>query len=136
MDKLKFHKIILFFLLLSLAGLTHAQSKISVKASIDKNKVLIGERIQLSLEAVFPSNKDVHFFSIDSIPHFEIVQKGKTDTAKTTNGISLRQQLQLTSFDSGHWVIPAFLLDKKIKTDPIPVDVIFSDFDPSKDYHD
>jgi hypothetical protein len=136
MDNLKFHKIILYFSFLFSAGLVHAQNKISVKASADKNKILIGGRIHLLLEAEFPSGSAIHFFSIDSIPHFVIIKKEKTDTEKTANGISLKQELQLTGFDSGHWVIPSFVLDKKIKTDPVPVDVIFSDFDPSKDYHD
>lgn len=136
MDKLKFHRIFFFFLFLFSAGLVHAQNKISVKASADKNKILIGERIHISLEATFPSSSAVRFFSIDSIPHFVIVSKGKTDTSKTANRISVKQELQLTSFDSGHWVIPSFALDKKIETDPIPVDVAFSGFDPSKEYHD
>jgi hypothetical protein len=136
MDNLKFHKIILFFFFLFSAGSVYAQSKLSVKATADKNKILIGERIHLSLEAEFPAGSTVHFFSIDSIPHFVIVNKEKADTERTAGGISLKQELQLTSFDSGHWMIPSFFLDKKIKTNSIPVDVVFSDFDPSKDYHD
>ncbi|HVT84071.1 MAG TPA: hypothetical protein VHD35_02670 [Chitinophagaceae bacterium] len=133
---MKINKIILYFSFLFSAGLLHAQNKISVKASADKNKILIGERIHLLLEAEFPSNGSIHFFSIDSIPHFVIANKKKVDTEKTASGISLKQVLQLTSFDSGHWVIPSFVLDKKIKTNLIPVEVIFSNFDPSKDYHD
>lgn len=136
MDKLNFHKIILYFSFLFLTGLAHAQNKISVKATVDKNKILIGERIHLLLEADFSPGSAVHFFSTDSVPHFIIVSKEKADTERTANGISLKQELQLTSFDSGHWVIPTFVLDKKNKTNPIPVDVVFSDFDPSKDYHD
>lgn len=136
MDKLRFYKIFFLLLCLSLQGLARAQKKNTVNASVDKNKILIGERIQLTVEATFPANQAAHFFSIDSIPHFVVIHHEKLDTEKTPNGISLKQQFQLTSFDSGHWVIPSFLLDRKIKTDPIPVDVVFSNFDPSKDYHD
>src|SRR5574338_1318294 len=136
MDKLNFHKIILYFSFLFSAGSVYAQNKISVKASADKNKILIGERIYLSLEADFPAGSAVHFFSIDSIPHFIIINKEKTDTERSANMISLKQELQLTSFDSGQWVIPSFVLDKKNKTNPIPFDVVFSDFVRSKDYHD
>ena len=116
--------------------LGHTQKNVTVKASVDKTKILIGERFQLSLEAVFPSNKSLRFFSIDSISHFIIINKEKADTQKNANGISINQKFLLTSFDSGQWVIPSFQLDKKIKTEPIPVDVIFSNFDASKDYHD
>ncbi|MBS1620105.1 MAG: hypothetical protein JST10_16880 [Bacteroidetes bacterium] len=130
------YKLILILLLLFPAGHTYAQKKITVQATVDKNKILIGERIHLSLKAVYPPGSDLYFFSIDSIPHFEIIQKAKADTEKTTGGIILKQEFQLTSFDSGHWKIPVFALKKTIKTDPIAVDVVFSDFDPSKDYHD
>ncbi|MBS1920261.1 MAG: hypothetical protein JST17_08410 [Bacteroidetes bacterium] len=136
MYKFNFHKIIFGFLVLSAAGVVHAQNKISVNASVDKSKILIGERIHLLLEASFPSGSAVHFFSVDSIPHFVITMRQKVDTEKMKDRISLKQQLQLTSFDSGHWMISPFVLDKKNKTSSIPVDVVFSDFDPSKDYHD
>ncbi len=136
MDKLNFYKITLYFLFFSLAGQVHAQNKITVKANTDKNKILIGERIHLTLEVVYPANTSGHSLSVDSIPHFIIIGREKTDTTKTLSGISVKQELQLTSFDSGHWVIPSFAFDKKIKTDPIPVDVVFSDFDSTKEYHD
>lgn len=136
MNKVNTHKIFLFCLSWLLAGLVSAQNKISVKASVDKNKILIGERMNLTLEADFTSDKSIQFFSVDSLQHFLIVSKGKIDTSKTSTGISLKQVFQLTSFDSGHWVIPPFILNRRIKTDPVPVDVVFSNFDPSKDYHD
>ncbi|MFI5132720.1 MAG: LPXTG cell wall anchor domain-containing protein [Chitinophagales bacterium] len=136
MSKTNFYQIILFCLFWFTAAFTFAQKKISVKASVDKNKILIGEKINLTLEASIPQKEIVHFFSIDSIPHFELESKGKVDTSKTDNGILLKQVIPLTSFDSGHWVIPSFILNKKIKTDPIGVDIGFSDFDPTKDYHD
>ncbi|HYM94722.1 MAG TPA: hypothetical protein VET23_11325, partial [Chitinophagaceae bacterium] len=107
-----------------------------VQATIDRNKILIGERIQLTLEAGTSLNSPIHFFSLDSIPHFQFVSRQKTDTLKTSDSLFLKQVFYITSFDSGHWTIPAFFLTKKIQTNPIPVDVVFSDFDTSQNYHD
>ncbi len=136
MDKLKFYKIILSFLLIYPAGWVYSQNKITVKVTVDKNKILIGDRVQLSLEASYPRGTALQFFSVDSIPHFVILDSTKTDTTREQGKILLKRQFLLTSFDSGYQVIPSFILNKKIKTDPVAVNVVFSDFDPSKDYHD
>jgi uncharacterized integral membrane protein len=131
------YKAIFSSLLLLLTVLVaDAQSKTSVKATVDKNKILIGETIQLSLQADIPENEAIHFFIIDSIPHFEIKEKQKIDTSNTSEGTVLRQIILITSFDSGHWVMPAFVLGENIVTDTIPVDVVFSDFNPEQNYHD
>jgi hypothetical protein len=118
-----------------MATCVSAQSKITVKAAIDKNKILIGERIQLKLQADIPENEAIRFFIIDTIPHFEL-DKQKIDTSYNSEGTSLKQVISVTSFDSGHWVIPAFSLGEKIITDTLPVDVAFSPMDSTRDYHD
>jgi hypothetical protein len=43
--------------------------------------------------------------------------------------------MQITSFDSGHWVIPAFVVGEAA-SDTIPIDVGFSAFDPEQPYHE
>jgi hypothetical protein len=130
------YKVISSFLLSLTVLFADAQQKTIVKATADKNKILIGETIQLLLEADIPENDPIRFFVIDSIPHFEISAKQKTDTTNTSEGTSLKQIISITSFDSGHWVIPSFILRDDIATDSIPVDVVFSDFNPEQDYHD
>ena len=114
----------------------HAQHKTIVKASVDQNSILIGEPIRLTIEVDIPEKEPIRFFSPDSIPHFELLQKTKIDTINTDNGTKIISVLSITSFDSGHWVIPSFIYTNKIKTDTIPVDVGFSPFDPAQDYHD
>ncbi|MGB8194743.1 MAG: hypothetical protein WCF67_22610, partial [Chitinophagaceae bacterium] len=50
-----------------------------------------------------------------------------------------RQQLIITSFDSGTWKIPAFLLEagkKRIRTDTISINVTYLPSDTAKDYND
>lgn len=125
----------LIFLFFNRAG--HAQIRLSARASLDKNNMVIGEQIHLNLEAEFPLHEPMIFFTIDTLPHFEILDRKKIDTIDYNDGIKLTQSITLTSFDSGHWVIPSFTLntDKPLLTDTIPVNVGFSPFDPNRDYH-
>lgn len=136
MTKNIFHKTILCGIALFLSGFLAAQSKTVVKASVDRSQILIGERIQLTLEADIPETQPIRFFQMDSIPHFEFVSLGKIDTSNTGSGTLLSQVIQITSFDSGHWVIPVLSLGETVSTDSIPVDVGFSPFDPQQPYHD
>jgi hypothetical protein len=136
MDGKFFHKIIFTSIFLLSLFCAVAQDRTTVKATLDKDVILIGEQIQLTLEATIPERQPILFFSIDSIPHFEIIERSKTDTAKSGNARILKQTMRITSFDSGQWVIPSFILYNKIRTDPIPVTVTFSEFDPNREYHD
>ena len=132
------HKVFFLFFLFFPALVSNAQNKVTIKSGVDKNKIVIGEQIHLTLEADFPVQEPMRFFTIDSIPHFEILERKKIDTVDDREGIKLSQSLTLTSFDSGHWAIPSFELpaDKPMYTDSIAVDVGFSPFDPNQDYHD
>ena len=113
-----------------------AQSKTTVKASIDRSGILIGEPIRLTLEADIPEHEPIRFFQPDSIPHFEFLNIEKIDTSNTGSGTVLSQVIHITSWDSGHWVIPSFQLGENIATDTLPVDVGFSPFNPEQPYHD
>ena len=116
--------------------LAAAQSKTTVKASIDRSQILIGEPIRLTLEADIPEHEAIRFFQTDSIPHFEFLSKQKIDTSNTGRGTVLSQIINITSWDSGHWVIPSFRLGENIVTDTLPVDVGFSPFSPQQPNHD
>jgi hypothetical protein len=130
------YKATFFLLPVLFAVVATAQSGITVSATADRNRILIGEPIVLILKADIPENEAISFFSIDSIQHFEFLEKQKIDTANTSSGTLLTQVIRITSFDSGHWVIPSFLLTENTMTDSIPVDVGFSEFDRNQDYHD
>lgn len=122
----------LFWLMSSPA--TAIAQDVSVKATIDKTRILIGEPIQLELEATIPAG--AHWFAIDSIPHFELIEKNKIDSSKS--GV-YKQTLIITSFDSGRVVLPAFNLEyngKSYLTDSLAIDVSYADFDPKKEYND
>lgn len=113
-----------------------AQAKTTVKASVDRSQILIGERLKLTLTADIPETQPIRFFYLDSLPHFEIINSGKIDTVNTGTGTILSQIIEITSFDSGHWVIPALPLGDVFFTDSISVDVGFSHFDQNQPYHD
>jgi hypothetical protein len=129
-------KIIFFLAFLFIVQALRAQGKATIKASLDKTKILIGEPVQLTVEVALPPGAATRFITIDSIAHFEFAGQPQVDSIKTNNGITIKGVYMITSFDSGHWVIPAFVLSKSVKSDTIPVDVVFSEFDPSQDYHD
>ena len=115
----------------------YAQSTVSIKATVDKTSILIGEHFTLRLEANIPENEAIRFFDFDTLPHFEFLDRQKIDTTNTSTGTILTQVIRMTSFDSGHWVIPRFMLDDNLQTDSIPFDVGFSSpFDPNQQYHD
>ncbi|MBL7745980.1 MAG: LPXTG cell wall anchor domain-containing protein [Chitinophagaceae bacterium] len=132
---MKFYQTIFSPILLFFALSASAQDGSTIKAAVDKKKILIGEPLQLTIEAYYPAgSKRVE--TIDTIEHFELLEPPVTDSSKESGGIRIKALYKLTSFDSGHWVIPSFSISETIKTDTIPIDVVFSDFDPNQEYHD
>ena len=131
-----FYKAVPLFFLLHAVIFVTAQNKTAVRASVDKKRILIGEQIKLQLEADIPQNEPIRFFSVDTLSHFEILDKKVIDTSDTDNGTFLKQAIVITSFDTGHWVIPGLVLGENIVTDSIFIDVAFSPMDTAQAYHD
>lgn len=116
-----------------------AQDGFTTKASVDRNSILIGEPIQFSLEVHAPVGSGINWFPLDSIAHFEIIDKGTLDSVVSGDEKIFHQKLVITSFDSGSRYIPQLILEagnRKLATDSIAVEVGYSAFDPKKDYHD
>ena len=123
-----YFKILLALLLFPFIALSQQPT---VQTFIDKNDILIGQQIQYKVKASFPTGAfNVHWLSLpDSIAHFELVDKSKIDSSFDNNKTVLQQTITLTSFDSGRWNTPAFL----INFDPVHDDTtinIFSDSIP------
>jgi hypothetical protein len=127
-------KFILFSFLLTIQQFVLSQGA-SIKASVEKNKIVLGEPLQMVIEATYPERKGINFSMPDSIEHFEMLE-GTIDSINENGITTLKGKYQITSFDSGQWVIPSFNLSNGVKSEAIPVDVVFSDFDPNQDYHD
>ncbi len=119
-----------------ITNLVMGQTGASIKASVNKIRILLGEPMVLTVETFLPGKSIIKFEPIDTIPHFEFLEKPVIDSSSKNGGRFFLAKYTITSFDSGHWVIPSFALARGINTDTIPVDVVFSDFDPKQDYHD
>jgi hypothetical protein len=139
-----------------------AVAPVVVKATVDKQKILIGQPIQLMLEATMPApvpggaapggnaggagsggptgaGTGLIWPALDSLPHFEFVEKGKVDSTLQNGQRYFRQYMTVTSFDSGAWAIPRLpfvAAGKTIFTDSVRIEVAYTKMDPSKDYHD
>lgn len=111
-----------------------AQSQSAVSATVDRKAILIGEKIQLTLEATLPPSIN-EWFTLDTFPHFEILERSAIDTTQSIAGRRLRQTITLTSWDSGSWAIPSLVLSR-FKTRPVAVVVGHSPMDYSQPYHD
>lgn len=115
------------------------QAQVLAKASVDRDKILIGETITLTLDVRVPLGQSITWFNLDTIPHFEFLDRGKADTVDGIDGKKIQQTLKLTSFDSGYWQIPPLLLNVENRlyaTDSISIAVEYAAFNPEEDYHD
>ena len=128
--------ILTLIFLLTIRSLT---GQVYVKASVDKNQVVIGEPITLTLEAYIPLGQRGTWFPLDTIPHFEFLKKSTPDTVESIEGKKITQVLTITSFDSGQWEIPQLelkILKQSYYTDTSLIDVGFTPFDREADYRD
>ncbi len=91
-----------------LSCMMHAGAQ-AVVTKIDRNDILIGERIQYEVKVnLANASYRVDFGLPDSIPHLEIMQQEKYDTIDAQGLYSLKLKIVFTSFDSGVWKIPSF----------------------------
>jgi hypothetical protein len=126
-------------LLLSLSLSAQAPDSPSLKTSIDRTHILIGEQVRLSIDISYPSGELLQLPQPDTIPHFVFLGKGSVDSLATGNNTSYHLEWKLTSFDSGTNKIPAFPItigNRSYQSDSLLVDVSYGDLDSAKEYHD
>ncbi|MGN6533661.1 MAG: hypothetical protein ACTHK0_18105 [Ginsengibacter sp.] len=125
---------------------SHAQLP-AVKASVDKNNILIGQRINYHVQFSMPDNTyRLNWFLIaDSIGTFNVITKNKIDSSYANGNLNFSQDIILTSFDSGRQVIPplGFGLSTlegdstfNVFTDSIAINVTYSPTDSIMPFHD
>ncbi len=126
----------IFFVLVWFAGAVKAQP-VGVRAYTDKSRVLLGEPFWLTLEVKTLNGAKAPAFKVDSIPHFEFLVRDSSRILQRGDTTLYQQHFQLTSFDSGRWVIPQFAFRAFVKTNSVLVNVVFTEnFDPKQPYHD
>lgn len=139
------HSILIFFA--SVLPLFLLAQKPSVTTSVNRNGILIGERIEYHVKTSMPDNiYRLSWFNLpDSFGNFVVVSRDKIDSSFANGNIVFAQTLVLTSFDSGRQVIPAlsFGLERlngdsafKMLTDTIPIMVSYSPIDSIMPFHD
>lgn len=113
----------------------------ALKSSVDRNEILIGEQFKLKIEVNFIADTyRLPFIKVpDSLQHFEVIDRTKIDSVYTNNQLSgITQTFTFTSFDSGRWVLPSFLVGLaplnddttyNYFTDSVPITVAFSTSD-------
>lgn len=79
-------------------------------AHLDSTAILIGDQVGLHLEVRVPAGKKVMFpNAMDTVTNkIEIVEKSAVDTTYTADSMTVKQQLTVTSFDTGYLAIPPF----------------------------
>lgn len=119
-----------------------AQTKpgISLKSSVDRNRIVLGEPFQLQIQLKYPEK--TIFASLpelpDSIQHFDVLEELKRDTSISNGTYTLTYQYRLTSFDSGHWVIPSLAAvagKNTFKSDTLGIDILMVPLE-GKEYND
>lgn len=128
---------------------------ISAKVTADHNRILIGQPIQVLIEASVAKKNSITWPALDTFPHFVFLQKGMVDSTVGPDSTTYRQSLTLTSYDSGTWSIPRlnFMLSPaglqagmglhpkpalrpSSLSDSIPITIDYTKLDPKQDYHD
>ncbi len=136
---------IFFTILLSVLMGTALQAQ-SVKTILDRKDILIGEPINYSIVFTLPANSYSIDFNIpDSLPHFEVMDKVKSDSADKQGNYVVQQKLKLTSWDSGQWAIPSFAVKLKsaksgdaftLNTDQVMINVGYAPADSTGQLRD
>ena len=119
----------------------------TVKTSVDKNNILIGQQINYRVQFSMPDNTyRLGWFSMpDSVGNFNVITRNKIDSSFSNGNLNFSQDIILTSFDSGRQVIPPQTLSVStldgdstfnLFTDSIAINVTYSPTDSIMPFHD
>ncbi len=138
-------KVLILFTCYTLVLHVSAQS---VSASLDRDKILLGEQVTLQLEVNNVNTASTFVASWpqinDTLDHAEIIKSGLIDTINVNGLNTFQQKFTITSFDSGRWQLGPFifLLQNKesgkqiqLATSPVYLTVLPVDVSSMKDYH-
>lgn len=107
-----------------------------VRLTFDKQKILLGEQILMKMEATVNEGDNTSFFLMDSLPHFEVLDRSKIDTNVVNGKLQLSQTLLITSWDSGRWMMPTSII-VGTPSKPVYIDVAYTTpWNPKQPYND
>lgn len=115
---------------------TSYSQAITVSAALDSSIMKIGEQRKIALEVKQPHSAVVYFPTIngnDTLAQgIEILKITPPDTLKSNNGLTIKQEYFITSFDTGRYELPPFVFKSKTQsytTERLYLDVITYDED-------
>jgi hypothetical protein len=124
----------------------HAQE---VSASIDRNKILIGEQVTLQIKVQNFNARTAFlqnwFYPSDTTTHIQVVKRESVDTIDVGGLTTYMQKLILTSFDSGNWKLDPMQVTMQeratgkktiLQTDSLFLEVLPVDVSNMQSYHD
>ena len=98
-----------FTILIGLLLVSAVDAQTRVTAQLDKTDILIGDQLKYELILELTPNaslESIDYSPIENSEVVEIIEEGKLDTISQDNSLLLRQDLILTSFDSGYHKVP------------------------------
>lgn len=126
-------RVVFVFCLLLIAHCLTAQV---VNLSYDKQRILLGEQVGVTVKAFVDKGGTLASFPIDTLPHLEVLETSKVDTTVVGETLQLSQTLIVTSWDSGRWNIPTVIANGN-PTKTVALEVAFtSPWNPNQPYHD
>lgn len=121
------------FTFLCVLGVVMTWAQVNATAKLNKANILIGDQVQLSLSVNFTEGveiKRVDWTVLDTITNVEVINIEEASVIAHNNGELLEQQVTLTSFDEGRYVIPPIAIvyhyqghQKKITTNDLALTV-------------
>ncbi|MBL7728396.1 MAG: hypothetical protein JNM68_11955, partial [Dinghuibacter sp.] len=93
-----------------LLWLAQVQAQLPVfSVSADKDSILIGQHIRTFITVTAPESfmNTYNWVSLpDTVNHFEVISRGDVTKTNRDGMVEARQEVVITSFDSGRWVLP------------------------------
>ncbi len=117
-----------------------SHSQVLIKTSVEKDKILVGEPVKVTVEARMPLGQTLSWFMLDTIPHFEWMDKGMPVETDGIDGKIVQHSFTIIGYDTGYWTIPQFtikVVNKNYTTDTVGLRVDYEPgFNPEENYRD
>lgn len=108
MLKIKSFILIILFCCVSLLPQAVMAQKVTVNAKIDPHEILIGQQAVISVEAISPKGRNIHFpvYNDSIVNGIEVLAMPKPDTVYNHEVMTITQKYIVTSFDSALYHLP------------------------------
>ena len=129
--KLVFNILIICFISLKTI-VTHSQS---VNASIESDSILIGKKLNYTIDIDLEKVENIIFPDSISFVPFELISESKVDTIKQNSGFRLSKKYGIISFEDGEFIIPKLKIqigNKQLMTDSKRITVNMVEVDTTK----